>query len=172
MTIVHDTRDKPGKHKNVEDYWIEHKIPVIRSKLYVGDVTRLDNQTVCIDLKQGLQEVYSNLVQDHDRFKAECIKAKEAGIKLVVLVQEPGIKTLDDVAKWENPRIRIYKAVEEMHRNGKWLDKKLPKKMPMTSDRLVNIMRVMSERYGVEWVVCHKSVSGRKILEILGGDDG
>lgn len=175
MIFVHDTRDQAGKHKNVEEYLLSRGHEIVRTKLYVGDITLLHNQSVCIDLKGlGMKEVYSNLVQQHDRFKAEAIRARDAHIKLIVLIENDQVKTLDDVINWQNPRAIQYAELALAHAHGKRLSTKLPSRPPVSSKRLANMMRVMAARYGVEWVFCHRSDAGRMVESILlgGGDDG
>ena len=172
MIFVHDTRDKVNKHNNVDSYLLSRGHEIIRSKLYVGDISLLANQTVCIDLKGlGMKEVYSNLVQQHDRFKRECVRAGEAHIRLVILVEENKIKDLGDVETWQNPRAVQYAELAMAHARGKRLSAKLPSRPPISSQRLANMMRVMSARYGVEWIFCQPKDAGRTVEEILLGGD-
>ena len=149
MIYIHDTRDQIGKHKNVESYLAAQGHKVIRSKMYCGDIALFDNQMTCIDLKKDLQEVAGNLLQQHERFRAECVRAQEAGIKLIILVEHGGaIKSMDDVREWINPRLRTSpKAV--------------------TGARLAAIMETMATKYGIEWRFCRKQDTGRIIVEIL-----
>lgn len=160
MTIIQDTREQTGKHDHVLEGFKQLGISVVRSKLFVGDYTRIDNMTVCVDTKQGLQEVYSNLIQDHERFRRELIAARDAGIRLVVLVEESGIQTLGDVKRWNNPRMKRYSRMT--HRMQE------TQKPPVPSDRLEKIMRTMAEKYGVVWRFCDKADTARTICEILG----
>lgn len=149
MTIVHDTRDQAGKHKNVDDYLLKAGHKIVRSKMYVGDVTRLDNQTVCIDLKRNLQEVCGNLTQQHERFVRECVRAKDAGIKLVILVEHGcGIKTLQDVDGWVNPRLKVSPYA-------------------VSGQRLRKMMETVAMKYGVVWMFCSRSETGEKVVNIL-----
>lgn len=102
MIIVEDTRNQTGKHKAKSEYFAKQGIQVVRSKLYVGDYTRLDNQTLCIDTKKDILEIAANVCgKQHERFRAECIRAKECGIKLVVLIEE---MPLDGLQGWCSPR--------------------------------------------------------------------
>lgn len=175
MIFVHDTRDQAGKHKNVEEYLLSRGHEIVRTKLYVGDISLLHNQSVCIDLKGlGMKEVYSNLVQQHDRFKAEAIRARDAHIKLVILVENDEIKTLDDVIEWKNPRAIQYAELAMAHAHGKLLQKKLPSRPPVSSKRLMNMMRVMALKYGIEWQFCAKAEAGMRVEQILigGGEYG
>ena len=126
MIFVHDTRDKANKHDNVDSYLLSRGHEIVRSKLYVGDISLLMNQSVCVDLKgMGLKEVYSNLVQQHDRFKRECVRAEEAHIRLIILVEEKSIRNLEEVEEWQNPRAIRYAELAMAHARGKRLSTKL-----------------------------------------------
>ena len=174
MIFVHDTRDKANKHDNVDSYLLSRGHEIVRSKLYVGDISLLMNQSVCVDLKgMGLKEVYSNLVQQHDRFKRECVRAEEAHIRLIILVEEKSIRNLEEVEEWQNPRAIRYAELAMAHARGKRLSTKLPSRPPISSKRLANMMRVMSAKYGVEWAFCSAGDAGRTVEEILlGGGEG
>lgn len=160
MTIIQDTREQTGKHNHVLDGFQQLGINVVRSKLFVGDYTRIDNMTVCVDTKQGLQEVYSNLIQDHERFRRELIAARDAGIRLVVLVEESGIQTLDDVKRWKNPRMKRYSRMTQRMQQAQ--------KPPVPSERISRIMQTMADKYGVEWMFCDKRDTAQTICDILG----
>ena len=150
MTIIEDSRQKPDKNKHIKQQLESLGYKVIRSKLLVGDYSWPTDQHICVDTKFGLQEVASNLTQDHERFKRECILAKDCGIQLVVLVQEPGIKILSDVCGWYN-----------------WRRKKNPK--AVSGKQLYKIMATMTDRYGVDWVFCTRNTVGKRIVELLEG---
>ena len=150
MTIIEDSRQKPDKNKHIKQQLESLGYKVIRSKLLVGDYSWPTDQHICVDTKFGLQEVASNLTQDHERFKRECILAKDCGIQLVVLVQEPGIKILSDVCGWYN-----------------WRRKKNPK--AVSGKQLYKIMATMQERYNISWVFCTRNTVGKRIVELLGG---
>jgi len=149
MIFIHDTRNKPGKHDNVENYLRDNGHTIIRSKMYVGDIALLHDQSVCIDLKQNLQEVCSNICQQHVRFRNELIRAQEANIRLLFLVQHSrSIRTLSDVRHWRNPRL----SVSPYALNG-----------PALYQRLVTI----ENRYGTTFHFCDKSKTGEMIVELL-----
>lgn len=172
MIFIHDTRDKPGKHDNVDSFLLAQGHKIVRSKLFVGDISLLDNQSVCIDLKQGLNEVESNLTHQHERFRAECIRAQENGIRLIVLVQEKGIQALDDVATWRNPRRTRWDKISQEHAFGRKLHIEISKKPPLSGETMAKQMRAMNERYQVEWAFCAKEETGRKICALLGVPPG
>jgi hypothetical protein len=148
--IIEDTRNKPDKNKHIRDQLEKLGYKVVRSKLYCGDYSWATEQKICIDTKQDLQEVCGNVTQQHERFRSECERAKEAGIQLVILVQEPGINILSDVCGWYN-----------------WRKKKNPK--ALSGKQLYKILATMTERYGVAWVFCTKTNVGKRIVELLKG---
>lgn len=149
--ILEDSRQKPVQNVHIKLQLESLGYKVERSKLYCGDYTFPTNQSICIDTKQDLQEVCGNVTQQHERFQAECVRAKDAGIKLVILVQEQNITCLSEVCGWYN-----------------WRRKKQPK--ALNGIQLWKIMMTMSERYGVEWLFCKKTEVGKTIIEILEGD--
>lgn len=149
MVIFEDTRNKPEKNKHIREQLEELGYKVERTKIYCGDYTFPTNQSVCVDTKKDMNEIESNLIHDHERFKAECIRAKEAGIKLVILIQDPKLKQMSDVFGWYNIR-------------KKWSPK-------ATSGRtLGKIMYSMKEKYGVDFQFTTKQNCGKRILELLG----
>ena len=169
MILLEDTRNPVSKHRNIHEWAAREGVTIKRTKLMVGDYTLPTDQSVCIDTKAGLQEVYSNVVQQHARFRAECELAKEAGIRLVVLVEEPGIYFLEDVAKWRNPRRERWFKVNAAHKAGKLTKLRIPPTPPQSSSGLMLSMGTMADRYGVEWRFCSPSETGAQIWRLLGG---
>ena len=167
VVIARDTRDQTGKHKNVDDGLASRGIKTVRTKLYVGDVALLNDMSVCIDLKQNLTEVYGNVIQQHDRFVRECRRAQQAGIKLIILVEQAGIGTVQDVAAWKNPRISKWEKLRDAHKAGKRMNEPLNPYPPVSSERLAKAMQTISDRYGVEWRFCSKAETVNVICEVL-----
>lgn len=126
----------------------------------------MDNPRLVIDRKKDLQEICGNVCQQHERFKAELLRAKEQGIKLVILCEHGAdIKSLEDVYFWQNPRkyqIR-WKTV-----NGKRVKDVISAKA-VDGNQLYKSLCTMRDRYNVDFVFCQKEETGKKIIEILGG---
>lgn len=154
ITIAEDTRQKVDKTNHIHEQLERLGMNVVRTKLYAGDYSILTNQTICVDTKYGMPEIYTDLIQQHERFREECARAKEAGIKLIILIQEEEIKSIDDVFKWRNPRTAIAKAKGV--------------KPPVASPTLAKIMMGMTKNYGVEFLFEKKQRMGLRILELLG----
>lgn len=150
LIILEDSRQKPEKNKHIRDQLEQLGYKVDRCKLYVGDYTWATNQGTCVDTKANMGEVESNLVHDHDRFREECIRAKEADIQLIILIQDKKIKSVGDVFGWYNPRKRFSpKAV-----SGRQLGK---------------MMVSMESKYGVKFQFCQKDEVGQRVVSLLGG---
>lgn len=149
MVIQVDSREQ--KYDHIINYFDSQGIKWVRSKCVVGDYVNLENPMVVIDRKKDLQEVAGNVCQQHDRFVRELELAKELGYKMIVLVEEPNIKTVTDVFGWYN-----------------WRKKTNPK--AVSGRTLAKIMLTMSQKYGVEWQFTTKSKCGERILELLGGE--
>ena len=169
MTIIEDTGQKKGEHVNIAQYCEKAGIILRRQKLNVGDY--IVAPKVSVDTKQGMGEVYGNLVQDHDRFRAECVRAQEDGTQLYILIENTdGLTCLDDVERWQNPRVDEYYAkysfVLAERKRGR--DLKVPSPL-VPNKRLVRMMETMEERYGVRWVFCRPDQTGEMIIKLLTG---
>ena len=150
MQIQIDSREKAKAIKKIIAEFESQGIVHYTSKLYVGDYMNLDNPRLVVDRKQNLTEVCSNVCQDHERFRAELIRAKEAGIQVIILVEHGGcVETLEDVIWWNNPRL-----------------KQSPK--AIAGERLYKIILTLERKYGCRFVFCKKEDTGKRIIELLG----
>lgn len=169
MTIQCDSREQKWEH--VRNYFDRTGVRWVRSKLFIGDYGRLDNLSVVVDRKQSLNEVEGNLTKQHERFRKEAKRAKDNGIRLIVLVEASGIHCLDDVAKWQNPRRVRWEKVDQAHARGKMLSTKISPKPPVDGEQLARIMQTMADKYGLEWRFCCHQDAGREILKLLEAED-
>lgn len=169
MTIIEDVGQKIGQHTNISDYCKAAGIILRRQKLNVGDY--IVAPKISVDTKQGMSEVYGNLVQDHDRFRAECIRAHEDGTQLIILIENTDGQTcLDDVERWQNPRVDEYYSKYSFalaaRKHGKPLRIPSP---PVPNKRLIRMMETMTDRYGVRWMFCRPDQTGEMIVQLLTG---
>ena len=167
MTIQIDTREKARAIKKIVAEFDRNNIEHFSSKLYVGDYMSLDNPRLVVDRKQNLSELCVNVCGDHDRFRAELIRAMENNIQLVILVEHgDGIQMLEDVIFWDNPR--RHKKIQTEH-GWETVETKAT-----TGETLYRILSTMQRKYGVQYEFCTKDETGRRIIEILerGDSDG
>lgn len=140
--IIEDTRNQIRKHELKHLYWNKIGQKYIRSKLYVGDYSRLDNQTVCIDTKKDLLEVANNICgKSHDRFRNELIRAQESNIKLIILIESTW--TRETAWGWTSKYTKV------------------------KGSTLMKAIISMEKKYGVEFVFCTKQEAPKKIIELL-----
>ena len=129
-----------------------------------------DNPNIIIDRKQNLLELCQNvsdvpkkdrnghfkkmqdgsIMTDKKRFTAELKGAHDFGQHLIILCEHGGqIKTLEDVQKWQNPRLK-------------------DSPLAMSGGRLYTILNRLMLTYDFEIVFCDKRQTGKKIIELLG----
>lgn len=149
--IFQDTREQTNKHDFVLNYFNENDYKVIRTKLFVGDYTYLDNQTICVDTKKDIQELVGNVTKDHERFVNEIQRANDNGIKLYFVVcNDENIDILSDVNRWYNKRLRYN-----------------PKATKGTT--LFKILYSIEKKYNVKFFFTTKENCGETIIKLLDG---
>ena len=152
MQIQIDSREHKEERERIEKQLDSLGVQHFVSKLYVGDYCNLDNPRHVVDRKKDLGEICGNVCQQHERFRAELIRAQEAGIHITILCEHGnGIKQLEDVYFWDNPRRKVS-----------------PK--AMQGWRLFEVLSTMSDKYGVDFQFCSKRQTGKRIMEILSND--
>ena len=167
MIIQEDTRQKPNKNADIRKQLEALGHTVRRFGMLCGDYQIFGKGDVVIDTKQDMNEVYSNVITDHERFANEARLAQEAGIKLIILVTDPIVSSIDDVRLWRNPRRERWFMVKAMQRKGKMLTVKQSKTPPCASDRLQKAMVTMTLRYGITWLFCERERVGEEIIRLL-----
>lgn len=156
--LIEDSRQQLGKHEKKHERWGSLGVPIVRSKLPFGDYALMP--TVAVDTKYSIVELHMDLTTEHKRFREECIGARDAGCRLVILVENnQGVRSLDDLKEWTEPLGTFLKR-----RNAK---------RKIGGKRLAAMCRTMSVKYGVEFMFCAPEESADIVLEILrGGEEG
>lgn len=166
ITVQVDTREHKAEWERIQKQFNDIGIKYFRSKLFCGDYQSLDNARLVIDRKKDLNELCGNVCQQHERFKAELVRAMDNGIKIVILCENgPDVKTIEDVYFWQNPRKHkvAWKTI-----NGKRV-KTVVSEKAVDGCQLYKSLCTIRDRYNVDFVFCTKEETGRKIVEILGG---
>lgn len=182
MDIIIDSREKAKAITNIIAEFDRQGIKYASSKLFVGDYQSLDNPRYIIDRKQNLNEICGNVTQQHKRFAAEMLRAKEMGIKLVFLIEHsPDIKCLEDVKTWRNPRINQYcfilkKQLVLWGDYNEWYLYKYAKEQglkpripPTSGEQLYKTLSTIQTNYDTQFLFCSKAETGKRIIELLGG---
>lgn len=152
VTLLEDTRQKADKHKTKHEYFAAEQVDVIRCALPFGDYSLPPK--VAVDTKQDISEIAYNMcssAKEKARFRRECVKAKEAGCKLIFLIEDSRYSEVND----------LYGISIFLH-NGQII----------SGDQLATAMHVMSERYGCEYRFCKPQEAGQRIIQLLEAYDG
>jgi len=151
MVIYEDSRQQAGKHKNIHAYCDRMGIEIIRQALNVGDYQIAGKGDISVDTKQGVLELASNVFQEHDRFRDECLRAQRCGIQLIILIEEA--LPVGGLRKWKSP----------IGRDGLPLSRINPA-------TLRKAMITMQEEYGVKFRFCDARSTGKVLIEYLKGE--
>jgi hypothetical protein len=151
--IIQDTREKSGKHLNIEHYCKSINLKIVRKTLNVGDymlgeikdgeLRRINNITV--DVKGGgLLELANDLHRDKLAFNKKYKKCYKENLKLIVLVEEK-VKSTRDIVNWSSKYTKI---------TGRYL-------LEMITDLRLS--------YGIRFMFCNRIDTGRCLIDLLTG---
>lgn len=153
MVLLEDSRQQPGKHKNIAAYCKQQGIEIIRTKLLVGDYMLAGEEGggVSVDTKSGVPEIAMDIFQQHDRFRAECETAQKCGIKLIVLIEE--VLPQGRLDLWQSPLDRYGKP-----------------RCKFDPAILRKAMYTMQDKYGCCFRFCDGRSTGKIMMEYLKGE--
>lgn len=168
--LIQDTREKVGKKTEIDDYFKQQNIKLLRSKLPYGDYCRVDKMNLTIDVKMSALELFNCMTKDHIRFRNEIKGANDFGIGIVILIEETDYyATLDTFRDWY--RIPVWKSDGwQTSSNGTQRFKTHRKGEPMTKvdvNAIVKAMKTMQEKYAVLFKFTTKERCGADIINIL-----
>lgn len=173
MNIQVDSREHESEWKRIKKQFDKLNVSYFRSKLYVGDYQSLDNPRLVIDRKKDLQELYGNICQQHERFKAELLRAMENNIKIIILCEHgEDIKCLEDVYFFYQPPTERWHIVTQEIAGHKVKVKEKYMQNEILGEKMYKAFRTIQERYNVDFVFCNKNETGKRIVELLSNDNG
>ena len=142
MKCYIDSREKPQAIKNIIAYFDKHGIEWERVALKTGDYMLDGRPNLIVDRKQSLVELAHNLLsQDKARFYREIRRARDSGIRLIILCEHgPDVKTFADVKNWK------------------------PKYGKVTGKALADAIFRLELAYGVPVYYCGKRSTGQFII--------
>ena len=152
--LLIDTREKPKAIESVVKTFESSGITYERTKLLFGDYMDYNRPGIVIDRKQSIAELAKNVTVERQRFVAELERAKAAGAKLVILVEQNrykdrdnwvSIKHISDLMLWSDPHTKI------------------------RGEKVFRVLAELTYKYNIEVTFCDKRVTGKKILEIIYG---
>lgn len=193
MILVEDKAQKIDQHEMKNRWWEKEGIQVLRYPLPVGDYIIADDKVmelikrkqkrnveikkmdfvgtykVCVDTKKDIQELIGDICgKQHERFRDECLFAKNNGIKLYILVENttitinerkgiysPYIDSLNNLHRFVNPRLFIWRGGKQMY---------------PTATKGITLQKAcmtMEKKYGVEFIFCRPNEAAEKVIELL-----
>lgn len=154
--LLVDSREKPKAIKSILKEFERRGAHYSVTKLFIGDYQDYGNPFLIVDRKQTIQELAANCTRDHDRFKRELERAKSVGARLVILVEQNRYKdrdkwirveTIEDLMLWESPHTTI------------------------RGEKVYRVLRAWMAKYPIRVEFCDKRQTGRRILEIIYGNE-
>ena len=153
--LIIDSREKQKAIKSILRAFDSNGVEYETSKLLFGDYMDFSRPQIVVDRKQNIAELAKNCTVDHDRFVRELERAKKAGSRLVILIEQNRYKDRD---KW----VRVETISDLML----WSS-------PHTTIRGEKVFRILSSwvaKYPIEVRFCDKRNTGKEILRIIYGE--
>ena len=196
MIIAVDKAQKEGKHDLKHRHLMEMGHELLFLPLPVGDYILVDDAVAevikrrgdrlkkmdllgvtrrSVDTKYALTEVAGNLVQQHARFRDECILAQQNHIDFYVLIESaPEVKCLEDVKRWKNWK-QLYAYCRRHHiKTGQGMMDRIAdfvahggQKPPVDGEQLYKTMITMGRKYGFRWCFCRPEDTAKAIIYLL-----
>lgn len=153
--LIIDSREKPKAIKTIVEQFNAAGIRYEVSKLLIGDYMDWNRPGIVVDRKQNIAELAKNCTADHDRFRRELERAQTAGTTLVVLVEQNRyldrdkwirVETIADLMTWSSPHTKI------------------------RGEKVFRVLSSWCAKYPLRVEFCDKRVTGKKILEVIYGE--
>lgn len=152
--IIVDSREKPKAITKILDYFEHVGIKYEVSKMLFGDYMDYNHPNIVIDRKQNIAELAKNCTVEHERFKREMERARDAGATLYILVEQStyrdrgehiNVKSIDDLIRWSGTHTMV------------------------KGEKVYRVLKSWMAKYPIEVVFCQKKYTGYNIVKILYG---
>lgn len=153
--LLIDTREKPKKITGIVDYFDSLQIPHESTKLLFGDYMDWNRPGIVVDRKHNIAELAKNCTIESARFVRELERAKKAGARLVILVEQNRYKT--EAGEW----ISIQQLSDLIY----WSSKNTT----IRGEKVFRVLMSWINRYNLSVEFCNKAQTGQRIYEIIYG---
>lgn len=154
--ILIDTREKPQAIVNIKKYFDAHGIKYESKKLDFGDYMTDEHGGISIDRKQNIDELAKNCTVEHERFRRELERARNAGAKLVILVTQ-------NRYTFRTERITVREPIDLIRWQSRY--------SVVNGDRVYRILCKWMNEFDLDVVFCAKNSTGHIITKILFGGE-
>lgn len=154
--ILIDTREKPQAIVNIKKYFDAHGIKYESKKLDFGDYMTDEHGGISIDRKQNIDELAKNCTVEHERFRRELERARNASAKLVLLVTQ-------NRYTFRTERITVREPIDLIRWQSRY--------SVVNGDRVYRILCKWMNEFDLDIVFCAKNSTGHIITKILFGGE-
>ena len=166
--IWEDTRNKQGKHAVKNDWWAAHGVKVVRRKLDAGDYGR-EGSNILIDTKQTVQELAGNCGRENARFVRELDRARDAGCRLYVLVEEhEAYNDRERLHRWVCRTCRMCPEFRTRRCDPNADACRARRFKPMNGAKLAKTVATLERDHGALFLFTRRGDSARTICDLLG----
>ncbi len=154
--IIIDTREKPKAIAGIKKYFDAHGIEYESKKLDFGDYMTSEHGKISIDRKQNIDELAKNCTIEHDRFRRELERARNANAKMIILVQQ-------NRYTFRTERITVHEPVDLIRWQSRY--------SVINGDRVYRILYKWMNEFDLDVLFCAKQSTGYMITKILFGGE-
>lgn len=154
--LLIDTREKPKKITGIVEYFDSIGLIHESTKLLFGDYMDFNRPEIVVDRKHNIAELAKNCTVDSARFVRELERAKKAGARLVILVEQNRYKT--EAGEW----ISVRQLSDLIY----WSSKNTT----IRGEKVFRVLMSWINRYNLSVEFCNKAQTGQRIYEILYGE--
>lgn len=154
--ILIDTREKPQAIVNIKKYFDAHGIKYESKKLDFGDYMTDEHGGISIDRKQNIDELAKNCTVEHERFRRELERARNAGAKLIILVTQ-------NRYTFRTERITVREPIDLIRWQSRY--------SVVNGDRVYRVLCKWMNEFDLDVVFCAKNSTGHIITKILFGGE-
>lgn len=168
--IICDTRQQAGKHGHVDGWLAAHGVPFRYAKLDFGDYMRDEpGWNISVDTKKDVQELAGNCGRENARFVRELDRARDAGCRLFILVEEH--EAYNDRERLHRWVCRACRMCAEF-RSGRCDPNADPcsarRFKPMNGAKLAKTVDTLERDHGALFLFTRRGDSARTICDLLG----
>lgn len=165
-----DTRQQANKHVHVDSWFDAHGVEYFYKKLDFGDYAAIGNgSNIVCDTKQTVQELAGNCGREHARFARELDRARDAGCRLFILVEElEAYNDRERLHRWvcRTCRMCVEFRAKRCDPNRDRCRKRRSK--PLNGAVLAKIIAKLERDHGALFLFCKRGDSARIICDLLG----
>ena len=169
-TIIEDTRNKIGQHSIKNDWWAAHGVSVVRRKLDFGDYMRDEpGWNISVDTKKDVQELAGNCGRENARFVRELDRARDAGCRLFILVEEhEAYNDRERLRRWVCRACRMCPEFRAKRCDPNADQCSVRRFKPMNGAKLAKTVATLERDHGALFLFARRDDSALTICNLLG----